>query len=69
MSSSNLPGKDVTFEVGEDGLHIIFENEASAIEMMPKGPSVFERRSNVIVMLCRHPLSKQLRQNDYDENT
>lgn len=54
---SDVPDKDVRFAVKDKLLHIIFEHEIDAIEMMPKepGPCIFERRKNVIVMVG-HPL-------------
>lgn len=54
IEADNLPpGKDVKFKVVGQELHIIFESEVDAIEMMPRepGPSNFERRKNIIVMI------------------
>lgn len=67
MDSSTPQGKYAHFEMHDGCLHIIFKSEIDAIEMMPKGPSVFERNGNVIVMNPKHPYAEQLRRERYLE--
>ena len=62
-------GKSVRFQVDDEGIHLIFKTEADAIEMMPKGPSVYERRGNVLVMIRNHPLAGQLKRNMYHKES
>ena len=61
-ADEQLPGKDVKLTVVGQELHIIFESEVDAIEMMPRdpGPSIFERRKNVIVMKESHELEGKI---------
>ena len=69
MMRDEPTGKKVKFEIDNEGIHLIFETEADAIEMMPKGLSVYERRGRVLVMLRNHPLAKQIKENMYHEDT
>ena len=68
MMRNEPTGKKVKFEIDNEGIHLIFETEADAIEMMPKGLSVYERRGRVLVMLRNHPLAKQIKENMYHED-
>ena len=68
MTDVNSSGKNVKFEIDDEGIHLIFDTEADAIEMMPKGPSVYERRGNVLIMIRNHPLAQQLKANMYGKN-
>ena len=57
----NLPaGKQVSFGSSPEGIHIIFDTEADAIEMLPENSRRWRRCANVLIWkVGRGPRKKQ----------